>query len=187
MRPFSSPVELNELDEVFDLSKEHANTSTVTFEKGCTRRQAMACVHHRMSTLLKCIHLEAQREHVRNGEERTRKSACLAAVHNFTDPKTEADPLGLENPLRVPKNIPLLHHKVETVYAATIDRIRERERKKEAEPLYQKTKKQRENSKHIIRQQVSIFQAKSPRKPEIIITTISFDEQVKSYVKIRGI
>ena len=96
-RPFKSPVELTDLDNVISDCVNGDSTWVVKLPKGTTKRQAMGIIHHSFTGMYKQFSLEALQAQLDAKKAVTTRHAFLSKCKQKVEEITKADACGLED------------------------------------------------------------------------------------------
>ena len=96
-RPFKSPVELTDLDNVISDCVNGDSTWVVKLPKGTTKRQAMGIIHHSFTGMYKQFSLEALQAQLDAKKAVTTRHAFLSKCKQKVEEITKVDACGLED------------------------------------------------------------------------------------------
>ena len=119
MRGFKSPVSFTELGEDLQLCSEADWTCSVTFPRGCKRREALAVLHKFKEKIAKQIDVEAL-EHKSSNKRRlaniSRLEEITRDVVEAAQKEDEAQKLGLPKPLKLTIDAATIKARVQSMY-----------------------------------------------------------------------
>ena len=97
---------------------------TININKGATRREVMAKIHHHVAALTRVLNFQSLVEHVGALESVTTKAAFLQRCDDVKLSIDDMDGLGLQEPARARINLTAKRRKVEDVCRQVIDNFR---------------------------------------------------------------
>ena len=123
-RPWRSPLQLVELDDVMPECREEAHNVIIGIPRGTTVRGAMLHVHHAMTAFTKSLLLSALEKHWAGLKAKTTRQSLWEACKAACADTPNLENLGLENPKLPEPDAAVLNKKIEEIYATVVHDIR---------------------------------------------------------------
>mmetsp|Transcript_75271 Transcript_75271/g.233689 ORF Transcript_75271/g.233689 Transcript_75271/m.233689 type:complete len:622 (-) Transcript_75271:42-1907(-) len=142
IRPFRSPTDNIELDEAWSATRNSDVTVSVVIEKGSSRRDAMAKLHHAHVVRNRAISLEGLEARVNALRPLITRSAYYEAIDDMNDDPSEN--FDLDEPVRPAIDRRLIYEKAEQMYARIVDKTRTRKQKEIDDREKERKKKEAE-------------------------------------------
>lgn len=125
-RPFKSPEDQIEIDELLGCCRNDDFTFSVVISKDTTRREAMHNPHHSLAVFTKQVYLEAAEEaqvHMKANVKKQEWHNCVEAMRADTVKYTDISDVGLENPMRKSLDRGQFLAKSESLSTRVIDQV----------------------------------------------------------------